>query len=202
MIFLFSKIFELIIKKNYLNVLYWGDSLELKKIFMYLIILMIVFVNKVFGKIRKIDIPVLDPVQSPYFEHLVELKSNSFPTTSLTSTNDTTLSADRGLNAEDCNGFGKIGPDAIGLLNNSKNIVPSADQSPHRLSVGLLTFTVFVQYMDFNGFSRAMESLRGQKLVYAPGLGSETEPSTDQKLYFAADIKVRSRLLLLLLFLY
>ncbi|CAH8484532.1 unnamed protein product [Schistosoma haematobium] len=178
---------------------------------------------EVFGKIREIDIPMLDPSQNPdcledYINSNETLNSSCDTLKTDTSVNkpiEYSFRNGSGCTEEYIGGFGKIGPDTIGILNptiqHSVINSSSADSdkskvshlmksrnsniltSPTNTSVGSpLTFIAYVQYMDYTGFSRAMDMLRGQKLVYAPTYRSQSSALADQneKLYYAAEIKI------------
>ncbi|CAH8825788.1 unnamed protein product [Trichobilharzia szidati] len=199
---------------------------------------------EVFGKIREIDIPMLDPAQNPdcledYINNNNSVNVSSSTIISKTTTNNNNNTAKNKPNESPfCNeskgteeyvgGFGKICPDTIGLLNpalqnNSNTTVNSCGVNSNssellikaKKSNGLinsptttssassssspLTFIAYVQYMDYTGFSRAMDMLRGQKLVYAPTYKNQSLSSTSSaavssdrsdKLYYAAEIKI------------
>ncbi|CAH8462870.1 unnamed protein product [Schistosoma turkestanicum] len=179
---------------------------------------------EVFGKIREIDIPMLDPSQNPdCLEDYInsnDILNSSCDTlkTDITvnETIDYSFRNNSGHTEEYIGGFGKIGPDTIGILNptvqhsvinssssdsdiKSKTSHLSKSKKSNTLTssttacVGSpLTFMAYVQYMDYTGFSRAMDMLRGQKLVYAPTYRSQSSASGDQneKLYYAAEIKI------------
>ena len=194
-----------------------------------IVIITIPITCKVFGKIREIDIPMLDPSQNPdCLEDYInsnETLNSSCNTLKTDTTVEYSFRNQSGCTEEYIGGFGKIGPDTIGILNptiqHSVTNSSSADTdkskvshlmkskksniltSPTNTSVGSpLTFIAYVQYMDYTGFSRAMDMLRGQKLVYAPTYRSQSSALADQneKLYYAAEIKVNQFITSLLQF--
>ncbi|KAK4473022.1 hypothetical protein MN116_002729 [Schistosoma mekongi] len=169
---------------------------------------------EVFGKVREIDIPMLDPSQNPdCLEDYINSSDVSNNSYDLTLKAESTLRNDSGCAEEYVGGFGKIGPDTIGVLNpaiqhcaiNSSTDSGNQPKSCHlskskksniltssTTNVGSpLTFIAYVQYMDYTGFSRAMDMLRGQKLVYAPTYRSQSSLlDQNEKLYYAAEIKI------------
>ena len=82
---------------------------------------------------------------------------------------------------ENCNGFGKIAPSTIKSLFNedTTHSINSTTATP-------LSFTAFIQYVDYAGFAAAMESLRGKKLIYTPNSKSSADPPK----VFSAEVKV------------
>ncbi|TNN12000.1 A-kinase anchor protein [Schistosoma japonicum] len=169
---------------------------------------------EVFGKVREIDIPMLDPSQNPdCLEDYMNSSDTSNNSYDLALKAESTLRNDSGCTEEYVGGFGKIGPDTIGVLNpaiqhcaiNSSTDSGNQPKSYHLskskksniltsspTNVGSpLTFIAYVQYMDYTGFSRAMDMLRGQKLVYAPTYRSQSSLlDQNEKLYYAAEIKI------------
>ncbi|CAL8079623.1 unnamed protein product [Calicophoron daubneyi] len=166
---------------------------------------------EVFGKIRRIDVPMLDPAQNPSFldEYVNELDDSSMLSNARYS--PLVTSGENSVKAkEEIGGFGKIGPDTISVVSKdsqllgevSENVLTSAlgpldlDSRATANSSGSLnplTFIAYIQYVDYTGFTRAMDGLRGQKLVYSP-LQQSAENSylehPDDRLYFTAEIKV------------
>ncbi|TPP64213.1 A-kinase anchor protein 17A [Fasciola gigantica] len=173
-------------------------------------------VFETFGPIRNVDIPMLDPVQNPhcvdeFINEICGMKIKTDESHSSTATPTDDRDAPLGFVSQDreIGGFGKICPDTISIMGRPstsvlakarKSVIDDAlgpidtvdgDSNSQTPSVGSLTFVAYVQYMDYTGFSRAMEGLRGQKLVYAPtSCERHSAESTDTRLYFTAEIKV------------
>ncbi|KAL3321114.1 A kinase (PRKA) anchor protein 17A [Cichlidogyrus casuarinus] len=136
---------------------------------------------KCFGDIRNVDIPMLDPVQN--IELLSKLGLNKSDISketkyirdylgeaeNIVSSSSDLLSSDDSRNNPQ-KGFGRIDPNSGSF---------SAGDGP-------LTFTTYVQYQHFLAFSKAIEALRGVKLLYSP---EKTEPF-DESNQFAASILV------------
>ena len=89
---------------------------------------------------------------------------------------------------ENSNGFGKIAPSTIKSLFSEETSHPPVNSS----TAAPLSFTAFIQYVDYAGFATAMESLRGKKLIYAP----EGKNNADQPKVFSAEVKVTPSLFL------
>ncbi|THD21330.1 A-kinase anchor protein 17A [Fasciola hepatica] len=173
-------------------------------------------VFETFGPIRNVDIPMLDPVQNPhcvdeFINEICGMKIKTDESHSSTATPTDDRDAPLGFVSQDreIGGFGKICPDTISIMGRPstsvlakarKSVIDDAlgpidtvdgDSNSQTPSVGSLTFVAYVQYMDYTGFSRAMEGLRGQKLVYAPtSCERHSGESADSRLYFTAEIKV------------
>ncbi|KER33703.1 hypothetical protein X801_05018 [Opisthorchis viverrini] len=157
-----------------------------------------------FGAVRVVDIPMLDPVQNPSCvdEYLDEL--GGLPSTHARSTE----SIKNDSPEETVGGFGKIGPDTISVVTNDVRVlsrIPDSiinatlgsvspdEQSKSSSTLSPLTFEAYIQYSDYTGFTKAMEGLRGQKLVYAPEHATAPASLNDvakTKLYFTAELKL------------
>ncbi|BHF73145.1 anchor protein 17A [Sparganum proliferum] len=148
-------------------------------------------VFEIYGKIRRVDIPMLDPVQNPQL-----LENLGVPSDVIKSSVQAGVSAmdeDESNLKGDSTGFGKIAPAVIKPLG-----TPELDRASGRLTSetsafnaagSSLTFRAYVQYVDYSGFSSAMESLRGMKLVYAPKRPLQSTQPSEQS-YFSAEIQV------------
>ncbi|TGZ66371.1 hypothetical protein CRM22_005364 [Opisthorchis felineus] len=162
-------------------------------------------VFETFGAVRVVDIPMLDPVQNPSCvdEYLDEL--SGVPSTQLARPPEPVKN---GSKEETVGGFGKIGPDTISVVTNDVRMlsrIPDSiinatlgsvspdEQSKSSSTLSPLTFEAYVQYSDYTGFTKAMEGLRGQKLVYAPEHATAPASLNDvakTKLYFTAELKL------------
>lgn len=148
-------------------------------------------VFEIYGKIRRVDIPMLDPVQNPHL--LANLGVPSDVIESNVQTSDSAFVAHESTLKDDSTGFGKIAPAVI------KPLAPAdldgtsggltSDSSAFAAAGSSLTFRAFLQYVDYSGFSNAMESLRGMKLVYAPKRPLQSTQPSEQS-YFSAEIQV------------
>ncbi|VDN16773.1 unnamed protein product [Dibothriocephalus latus] len=150
----------------------WPSTQILKEVF------------EIYGKIRRVDIPMLDPVQNPQL-----LANLEVPPDGIESNVEASDSALKGAST----GFGKITPAVI------KPLAPAdldgtsggltSDTSAFSAAGSPLTFRAYLQYVDYSGFSNAMESLRGMKLVYAPKRPLQSTQPSEQS-YFSAEIQV------------
>ncbi|KAL5108668.1 A-kinase anchor protein 17A [Taenia crassiceps] len=140
-------------------------------------------VFKVYGKIRRIDIPMLDPCQNPQLLAKMGLSADRVRNFlcdfghAFSAEPDVSVSSSS-IHSHD--GFGKMAPSTIKPLFYDEKSHTSID------STSPLTFTVFIQYTDYAGFAAAMEALRGKKLIYAPN----DKNNTDSPKFFSAEIKV------------
>nr|CDS17629.1 A kinase anchor protein 17A [Echinococcus granulosus] len=141
-------------------------------------------VFKIYGKIRRIDIPMLDPCQNPQLLTKMGLSVDHARTFlsdfgyTLSAEPDAAISSSSSIYGHD--GFGKMAPSTIKPLFFDEKPLTSVD------SASPLTFTVFIQYTDYSGFAAAMEALRGKKLIYAPN----DKNNADSPKFFSAEIKV------------
>ncbi|KAF7238261.1 hypothetical protein EG68_11304 [Paragonimus skrjabini miyazakii] len=165
-------------------------------------------VFETFGVVRSVDIPMLDPVQNPscldwYLDEYCGIRTNH--TVSAASAYEPPLGT---TDQEAVGGFGKIGPDTISVVSDGTHSVSQVPISVFNATLSSLdtesaskaksvltplTFIAYVQYNDYTGFTKAMESLRGHKLVYAPqspGPNAVLSEKTNTKLYFTAEIKI------------
>lgn len=157
---------------------------------------------------------MIDPVQNPhcvddFINEICGMKIETDGSNRTTPTGDRDTAPGVISQNEEVGGFGKICPDTISIMGRPstsvlakirKSVIDDAlgpvddgdhEPSSRTPSVGSLTFVAYVQYMDYTGFSRAMEGLRGQKLVYAPSsCERQSGESADNRLYFTAEIKV------------
>ncbi|KAF5405560.1 A-kinase anchor protein 17A [Paragonimus heterotremus] len=165
-------------------------------------------VFETFGVVRSVDIPMLDPVQNPscldwYLDEYCGIRTNH--AVSAASAYEPPLGT---TDQEAVGGFGKIGPDTISVVSDGTHSVSQVPMSVFNATLSSLdtesaskaksvltplTFIAYVQYNDYTGFTKAMESLRGHKLVYAPqspGPNAVLSEKTNTKLYFTAEIKI------------
>ncbi|KAA3674679.1 splicing factor, arginine/serine-rich 17 [Paragonimus westermani] len=165
-------------------------------------------VFETFGVVRSVDIPMLDPVQNPscldwYLDEYCGIRTNH--AVSAASAYEPSLGT---TEQEAVGGFGKIGPDTISVVSDGAHSVSQVPISIFNATLSSLdtdsaskaksvltplTFVAYVQYSDYTGFTKAMESLRGHKLVYAPQSPASNAVLSEKastKLYFTAEIKV------------
>nr|CDS32084.2 A kinase anchor protein 17A [Hymenolepis microstoma] len=127
----------------------------------------LVEVFQAFGKIRRVDIPILDPCQN---HRLLD---------------------DMGLTLDDAkdilSGFHtSVTAEDNPISNQSVNHNGFEESSSSVDSAYPLTFTAYIQFVDYAGFTAAMEALRGKKLIYAPGDINKKQPAK----FYSAEIKV------------
>uniref|UniRef100_A0A5K3F0R4 A-kinase anchor protein 17A n=2 Tax=Mesocestoides corti TaxID=53468 RepID=A0A5K3F0R4_MESCO len=117
-------------------------------------------VFQIFGKIRCIDIPMLDPCQNPQLLPKLGL-SVGIANAYLAEFNRTFMEEQDSVITYNNNGFGKITPSSVKPLVLGEDSQTTNDSSS-------LSFTAYIQYAEYAGFAAAMEALRGKKLVHIP----------------------------------
>ncbi|KAM7534920.1 hypothetical protein Aperf_G00000102304 [Anoplocephala perfoliata] len=134
-------------------------------------------VFQTFGKIRRTDVPILDPCQNHHL--LAEMGLTLEDAKEILSScgaNDNLISTQ----ANNHSGFGKITPAPVKQLFFGEETANSID------SAYPLMFTAYIQFADYAGFATAMETLRGKKLIYVPGDKESKDPSK----FYSAEIKI------------
>lgn len=127
------------------------------------------------------DVPVLDPCQNHHL--LDDMGLTLEDAREILSDFHNSLATEDNLisnQSNNHNGFGKITPSTVKQLLYEEASSSSID------SAYPLTFTAYIQFVDYAGFTAAMETLRGKKLIYAPGDRGKKESAK----FYSAEIKV------------
>lgn len=141
----------------------------------------LVEVFQVFGKVRRVDVPILDPCQNHRL--LADMGLTLDDAKDILSGFHTSVAAEDNPisnQSNNHNGFGKMAPSTI------KQLLYEEESSSSIDSAYPLTFTAYIQFVDYAGFTAAMEALRGKKLIYAPGDINKKQPAK----FYSAEIKV------------